>query len=338
MSMPPSRQNPNSSLPNRMSDAISIPEFNERMAKIENQAEELAKKANRIYKVQHPEDKLDTGMFDKKDFLNGTELVIPQQAQELFDLDDAMRLAKSRENEQKIKQEITEKFEGKEQEQEQKEETSVEDLQRQLGIAPKKKEKFDINNAKKHPVLSKLKEKFGIKNEENAYITRVINDVEIIFEFPTAMTTNFAMAIAQTESVGTLDFANAYELARCSLSIVSMEGKPVSELFADLPQFTYKNIPSKVRKLCGFEVMQFLQEMPQDQLENILSFYRTEIGFGDLVGNEKDVVELECTNCGATRTVFIDGEGNYDIKFCDRCGTKLIPTNTSKSDENVPLA
>ena len=33
-----------------------------------------------------------------------------------------------------------------------------------------------------------------------------------------------------------------------------------------------------------------------------------------------------------------DGEGNYDIKFCDRCGTKLIPTNTAKSDANVPLA
>lgn len=323
----PSKTNP---LPNRMQDSISIPEFNERMAKINEEAEKLAIKANRIYKANNPDDHIDTGMFDKNDFIKDMELVIPQQAQELFDFEDARRLKKAQDNANQIKENI-EKNLNKD------EETTVEDLQKQLGGKPNK-EKIDIKQIKKHPILSKLKEKFGIKEESKSYITKVINDVKIIFEFPTALTTNFAVAIATTEGVGTLDFANAYELARCSMSIVSLDDVSVAELFAELPQYTYDKIPAKVRKLCGFEVMQFLQKMPQKELENILSFYRTEIGFEELVQGDENIVELECLNCHKTRTVPVDEEGNYDIRYCDRCGTKLIPTNTTQTDANLPLA
>lgn len=324
----PSKTNP---LPNRMQDSISIPEFNERMAKINEEAEKLAIRANRIYKANNPDDHIDTGMFDKNDFIKDMELVIPQQAQELFDFEDARRLKQAQDNANQIKENI-EKNLNKD------EETTVEDLQKQLGGKPNtNKEKINIKQIKNHPILSKLKEKFGIKEKSKSYITKVINDVKIIFEFPTALTTNFAIAIATGECVGTLDFANAYELARCSMSIVSLDDVSVAEIFAGLPN-TYDNIPYKVRKLCGFEVMQFLQKMPEKELDNILSFFRTEVAFEEMVQGENNVVELECINCHKTRTVPIDEEGNYDIRYCDRCGTKLIPTNTTQTDANIPLA
>lgn len=322
----PTKTNP---LPNRMQEGISIPEFNERMAKINEEAEKLALRANRIYKANNPDDHIDTGMFDKSDFIKGTELYIPPQAQELFDFDDANRLKKAQDSVNQIKENIEKNLND--------DKTSVEDLQKQFSNKTGK-EKIEPTQIKKHPILSKLKEKFGIKEKTNSYITKVINDVKIVFEFPTALTTNFAVAIATTEGVGTLDFANAYELARCSMSIVSLDDVSVAELFADLPQYTYDKIPAKVRKLCGFEVMQFLQKMPEKELENILSFYRTEVGFEELVQGDENLVELECLNCHKTRTVPIDEEGNYDIRYCDRCGTKLIPTNTTQTDVDLPLA
>lgn len=330
----PSKQNPNSSLPNRMQDAISIPEFNDRMSKLNKEAERLAFRANRIWKIANPDDNIDTGLFDKKDFIQGTELVIPKQAQELFDYDDNQRLNKVKENENQIRQSIEEKIEASEEK-----ETSVEELQSQLGYKQSSsKETFKEENTKKHPLLAKLKEKFGIKEEEKAYLSKVINDVKITFEFPTALTTNFAMAIATGEGIGTLDFANSYELARCAMSIVALDDVPVSELFAQIKNFTYDKIPTKVRKLCGFEVMQFLQKMQQKELENILSFFRTEIGFEEITSESEDIVELECMSCHTTKTVPIDEKGNYDIRYCDRCGNKLVPTNTTQTDGNVPLA
>lgn len=324
----PSKTNPNSSLPNRMQDSISIPEFNEKMARLNEEAEKLALKANRIYRLNNPDDKIDTGMFDKKDFISGTELVIPKQAQELFDFEDAKRLKQAQENAEKIKNNINESLSENS--------TSVEDLQSQFGVAPSK-EKLEPKQVKKHPVLSKLKEKFGIKEETSNYVTKVINDVKVIFEYPTALTSSFAMSIATSEGVGTLDFANAYELARCAMSIVSLDDVSVTELFADLPQYTFDKIPIKLRKLCGFEVMQFLQRMSANELEKILSFYRTEIGFEE-IAEESEVVELECPSCHLTKTIPIDEEGNYDIRYCEKCGTKLIPTNTSKTDLDLPLA
>ena len=332
MALPSKTNNPNSSLPNRMQDSISIPEFNERMTAIDQEAEKLALRANRIWKANNPNDKIDTGLFDKKDFINGTDLVIPKQAQELFDFDDSQKLKKAQENTEAIKENLQKQFSSNEDNT-----TSAEDLQKQFGVKPTK-EKFSISDVKKHPILSKLKEKFGIKEEENSYVTKTINDVEIVFEYPTALTTNFAMAIATGEGVGTLDFASAYELARCAMSIVAMDNVPVSELFANISNFTYQNIPSKLRKLCGFEVMQFLQKMPDKELDNILSFYRTEIGFEEITDNEKDIVELECPSCHLTKTTTIDEDGSYSIRYCDKCGTKLIPTNTAKTDLDLPLA
>ena len=327
----PSKTNPNSSLPNSQ-ESISIPEFNKRIAMLDAEAEKLARRANGIWRKQHPEDKIDTGIFEKKDFIKGTEIVIPPHAQELFDDDDRIRQEKSEKDMQEIKDNINSQLEEKQAD-------TVEELQKQFGVKSSSKEKVDESKIKKHPVLSKLREKFGIKEDENKYVTKVINDVKIVFEYPTALSSSFALAIATDESIGVLDMGSSYELALCSMCILSLDDIPVSELFANVTQYTYNKIPNKLRKLCGFEVMQFLIKMPPQELDLILDFFRKEIGYtNEEISSDKNVVELQCPNCGTTKTAFLDENNEYQIKYCEKCGSKLIPTNTSVTDADIPLA
>jgi hypothetical protein len=313
--MTPQRTNPNKSLP-ISKEKISINDFNKQLDEKRSQAEQLARKANSIWRKFHAEDEIHTDVYEYKDFLKKDEISIPDEVQELFDKAAEAVSSKGPSEEAKDIQKQVEKLN----EQENKEE-------------PKKFEETDVT---KHPILSKLYQKFGVKEKDSLYVEKEINGIKFTFQYPNSMSANFALAMASGEGIGSMDFAHNIEYSQVAMSIVSMDGIPCSEVWGISNQFKYDNMPPKVRKLCGVKNLEMLDNMEEDKAELIVSFYRNNIGIADTKEYE-EIAELECSSCGSTKDVTLVN-GEIPVRFCELCGTKMIPTNTTHTDNNVPLA
>lgn len=319
----PQRTNPNKSLPIDKG-RISITEFNKQLDEKKNQAEQLARKANSIWHKFHSEDSLHTDIYEYKDFLINNEIEIPKEVQELFD---------------KAAEAISKKDEPSEEAkdiQKQVDNINDVDVDATVDVDKQKTEKLDEKNVTKHPILSKLYQKFGVKEKDSLYIEKEINGIKFTFQYPNSMSANFALAMASGEGIGSMDFAHNIEYSQVAMSIVAMDGIPCSEVWSISSQFKYDNMPPKVRKLCGVKNLEMLDNMEEDKAEMIVSFYRNNMGIADTKEYE-EIAELECSSCGFTKNVTLVN-GEVPIRYCELCGTKMIPTNTTATDSNVPLA
>lgn len=323
------RNNPNGALPGEP-DHLNVKELSSMITEAQEQAKGLAAKANRIYRKLHPDDKIRTDIFDMKNFLEGNTVVIPPSAQELFD--EAERQMSRRDDPQ-----------APQKGQDDEPEPSVDDLRQQFDPnfrknAEAKKEKFNPDNVKRHPVLDKLRHAFGVREKSAATVEREIEGIKFTFEYPTSLTTSFATAIASGEGVGQMDFAYNYELSQLAMSVVAIDGEPVCSVLDVSSEYGADNMPAKVRKFCGVKMYQVLQQMGDASLSRIMQTWQSEVKPVAADVDKGKVVELSCPKCGHTRMVVGDKDGMVPVKYCEDCGTKMEQSASAATDADAPLA
>lgn len=297
-------------------DAVSVKDFTKMMQDAEKQAEQFAQQANQYYRSLHPEDELKTGgVFDKKDFLDHGKVFIPKEAQELFDEIEEIKVKK-----------LSTPAETKE-------EKSAEQLQTEMNV------KLNPEKVQRNEVLSKLKNAFGIREDDKATISTEINGIVFTFEYPTSLTSNFAFAIAHGEGVGALDFSHTLELSQVALSIIALDNIPINDVWDIRPgAYAINEIPSHIRKLCAIKTISFLNSMADKQLEMITAFYKAQVGFiEDVTLDTDNFVEMRCPECLATRIYILNKDKTIPVRYCERDGKAMAPVATTGTDTDAPL-
>ena len=314
--------NPNQALPGS-NERISVNELTRQLDEAKRQATMLAKKASSIYKKLHPEDDLKTDIYDPQDFIDKktNKIVIPEDVEKMF-----------REYE-KLK---TENNLPKKEEQ-----PSAEELQKVVKGEKIEGSALRENEVKKNPVFDKLMASFGLQVDSRPKtIQKEINGLKLTFEYPSSMITNFALAYASSEHIGSIDFGYTVQLMTVALSIVEIDDVPVTKALNILDNYEhYYEIPSRIRKICGVRMVEFLQSISDKDLEKFMTFYSDNIGFDNESAkpDTDEFVELKCPECGRTEMVSVDN-GIVPDRYCRFDGKKMEVQSSNKTDENAPLA
>lgn len=306
--------NPNQTLPGNVGK-ISVNELTKQLSEADEQARALAKKASNIYKKMHPQDEIKSDIYDASDFLDKEHhVIIPKDVEEMFEEFEKQR---NQEKEAPTKEELQKAITGE-----------------SPSVIPEE-------NVKKNPVFNKLMASFGLSEKANPKtVTHVINDMKITFEFPSSLITNFAVAYASSEAIGTLDFGFNLQLMTLALSIVEIDDSPVTTALNITDEYkSYLDIPAKVRKVCGIRMVEFLRSISDKDLEKFMSFYSEKIGFEDDTTkvNSNEFVEMKCPKCGRTELVPVT-DSKVPTRFCREDGTEMEAQSSNKTDENGPLA
>ena len=333
-----SNQNPNKSLPGSLSNSISVPELTKQLNEARDQAKNLADRANKIYRKMHPTDELKTDIYDMTDFLQGGYVKIPPEIQKLFDIaEEEIRKERGVETSEKDASKPNENVAP-----------SAEDLQASLDKSNpgmntnnngNNTEDYSIDKVKKNPVLSKLLTAFGLTDLKPKVTTISILGMDWTFEFPTSFITNFAVAWATSEGIGSLDFGYNIQLATVALSLVSINGVPLSSVYE--VSNSYKDgqdMPARLRKICAVKTIDFINSLTDEKAKLFFSAYSDNIGFSEdekLVDN-KNFAELECPKCANTKIVAIK-DGKFPVRYCELCGERMVLQSSTESDENLPL-
>lgn len=307
---------PNQVLPGNP-EKVSVNTLTKQLEEANQQAKDLARKANNIWKRLNPDDDLKTEVYDMQDFLNKDhQVVIPKDVEEMFEKYEKMR-------------------------EEKKEETapSAEQLKKVVKGDNVEGSVLKESQVKKNPVFDKLMSSFGLKQDNRPKtIQKTINGLNLTFEYPSSMISNFALAYASSESIGTLDFGYSMQLMTVALSIVEIDGIPVTEALNITDAYkSYSDIPARVRKICGVRMMEFLQSIDNKDLEKFMSFYSETIGFeSETKIDSSEFVEVKCPECGRTEIIPVTDE--VPIRYCRFDGKLMEVQSSNKTDENAPLA
>ena len=315
--------NPNQALPGSNGERISVNELTKQLDEAKRQATMLAKKASSIYKKMHPEDELKTDIYDPQDFIDKEthKVVIPPEVEKMF------------EEYEKLKSENN--LPKKE------EQPNAEELKKVVKGEAIEGSALKENEVKKNPVFDKLMASFGLQVDNRPKtIKKEINGLTLTFEYPSSMITNFALAYASSEGIGSLDFGYNMQLMTVALSIVEIDGVPVTSALNLVDTYEhYSEIPIRIRKICGVRMMEFLQSISDKDLEKFMTFYADNIGFEPEQNNinSNEFVELKCPECGRTEMVSVENEVVPD-RYCRFDGKKMEAQSSNKTDENGPLA
>lgn len=310
--------NPNQTLPGNV-ERVSVNEFTKNLTEADEQAKRLAKKASNIWKKFHPDDPIKTDAYDASDFLDENHCVhIPDDVNQMFE-----------EYERKQKEE----------EEEKKEPTKEEIQKAVLGNTSAIKDE----DVKKNPVLDKLMVSFGLQKEGKLKtVSKTINGINFTFEYPSSMTAEFAFIYANSNYIGMLDISHGLSLMKVALSIVEIDGSPITSVLNISDEFEhYSDIPNRVRKICAVRLVEtFLEKISEGELQKIMKFYEDTIGSdytteGNL--NPSEFVEVKCPECGKTDIVAVE-DGKIPDRYCRFDGKKMEVQSSNKTDANAPLA
>lgn len=309
--------NPGQTLPGKV-EKVSVQELTKNLTEADEQAKALAKKASNIYRKMHPEDTIKTDVYDASDFIDKDHHVfIPQEVEQMF-----------------------QDFENKKAQEKEERATTKEEIQNALkkegSVIPEEK-------VKKNPVFNKLMASFGLGEKATPKtVSHTINGIKITFEYPSSMITNFAVAYASSEGIGTLDFGFNMQLMTLALSVVEIDDVPVTTALNISDAYEkYSDIPSKIRKVCGIRMVEFFRSINDKDLEKFMTFYRDTIGFNEdnesNTINSDEFVEMKCPTCGRTELVPVTGD-TLPKRFCRDDGAEMEAQSSNKTDENAPLA
>lgn len=304
--------NPSQTLPGNV-EKISVQELSKQLTEADDQAKALAKKASNIYKKLHPEDTIKSDIYDMSDFLDKDHhVIIPEDVEKMFQDFENQR---TQEKQAPTKEELQKAITGNE------------------SVIPEEK-------VKKNPVFNKLMSSFGLSQDAAPKtISHNINGMKITFEYPSSLITNFAVAYASSEGIGTLDFGFNLQLMTLALSVVEIDDVPVTTALNITDEYnSYTDIPAKVRKVCGIRMADFFRSISDKELEKFMSVYSEKIGFEDNTKvDTKEFVELKCPKCGRTELVPVT-ENEVPKRFCRDDGEEMEVQSSNKTDENAPLA
>jgi hypothetical protein len=310
--------NPGQTLPGKV-EKVSVQELTKNLTEADEQAKALAKKASNVYRKLHPEDTIKTDVYDASDFIDKEHHVfIPQEVEQMF-----------------------QEFENKKIQEKEERATTKEEIQNAL-----KKEEGSVipeEKVKKNPVFDKLMASFGLSDKATPKtISHTINGLKITFEYPSSMITNFALAYASSEGIGTLDFGFNMQLMTLALSVVEIDDVPVTTALNISDAYEkYSDIPSKVRKVCGIRMVEFFRSINDKDLEKFMTFYSDEIGFNEdkeASVNSDEFVEMKCPTCGRTELIAVVDGKTIPKRFCRDDGAEMEAQSSNKTDENGPLA
>lgn len=308
---------PNQVLPGNP-EKVSVNTLTKQLEEANQQAKDLARKANNIWKRLNPDDDLKTEVYDMQDFLNKDhQVVIPKDVEEMFEKYEKMK------------------------EEKKDEAPSAEQLKKVVKGESVENSVLKETQVKKNPVFDKLMSSFGLKQDNRPKtIQKTINGLNLTFEYPSSLISNFALAYADSESIGTLDFGYSMQLMKIALSIVEIDNVPVTEALNITDAYKdYSEIPARVRKICGVRMVEFLQSINEKDLEKFISFYSENIGFDNdnVAMDSKEFVEFKCPECGRTEVVPVTDD-EVPVRYCRFDGKLMEVQSSNKTDENAPLA
>jgi len=316
--------NPNQVLPGNP-QKVSVNTLTQQLEQANQQAKDLAKKANNIWRRLNPDDDLKTDVYDMKDFLDANhKVIIPEDVEKMFEQFEQMRADKKEAEEganAPTKEELKQVVSGKK---------DIEDSV------------LSSSQVTKNPVLSKLLKSFGLQDfSKPKTISKEINGMKITFEYPTSMITSFALAYASSEGIGSLDFSRSVQLMQMALSVVYIDDVIITTVLGLSDQYTnIEEVPARVRKICGVRLLaNFFDKISDKELDMFLSFYNEKVSpqQEDIKIDTKEFVEVKCPKCGRTEVLPIN-EGIIPIRYCVDDGTLMETQSSNKTDENAPLA
>ena len=309
--------NPQQTLPGNV-ERISVAQLTKNLEEAKEQATQLANKASNIWRKMHPEDEIKTKVYDPSDFLNSKhQVVIPPEVEEMFQEYENWTI----------------------EQREKKEQAPTADELKKL-VKGEDKSVLKEEEVKKNPVFSKLMNSFGLKdNAAPKTVSHNINGMKITFEYPSSLITNFALAYASSEGIGTLDFGFNMQIMTVALSIVEIDDVPVTKVLNLTDDYEkYSDIPAKVRKVCGVRMCEFLRSISDKDLEKFMSFYSETIGFVEDTEksyNANEFVEIKCPKCGKTELIPVTD--NIPDRYCRDDGSKMEVQSSNKTDNDAPL-
>lgn len=296
------------------------------MTNLEGQASELAKKFNRMARKVNPDQPSDE--FDSSDFIKDNEIYIPKAAQDYEDL--ANREMEARQS-APPKEELTD---------EEKE------WEAQGSIPVEERE----SKPKRHPVLSKLRKKFGLYDEvENTrpqYFDRDIGGMKFKFRQINSSLLDMAGFLARDISVSDVQVQRNTRLALVSALIVGIDDVPVWEIF-ELPvprnpktneiMFSDKyDLPTKALTFATLRMFDFLMKEVEpalvDRLMEVLDYEYPGADYIITSYLDEDIYRTwVCPKCDKVEASPVE-------VFCRHDGHKMTLLEDSKQSKSLPLA
>lgn len=306
----------NRSLPGSKNiEKVSVNKLAEQLEQAREQANQLAIKANRIYRAFHKDDELKTDVYEAKDFLKDNYVVIPDEVKKLFDKSD-----------EELKKKETNNA------------PTTEDLQKSLN---KEKVKFDPDkDIKENNVMKKILKSFGMKDLKPETVEIQFGDVKWLFEKSNSFIANFALAYAASEGIGNLDFGYSVKVATVALSLLEVDGTPITKLFEISDKYERgQDVPLRIRKVCAVKTVDLFLGFENDILTKFMQEFSDKVGFTDLEDEPKNnIVDLVCPICHKVKQVELDDDGKYFPKYCEDDGTLMVLKGSLETDNDIPLA
>ena len=214
---------------------------------------------------------------------------------------------------------------------------------------PAIKSKKPVHVITEHPVLQKLRERFGLKAQSTK--TEVIGGMNFTFrkftnQAFTKFVTNRVRAACETHS----EFEEKFGYALASISIAAIDGVPTHEVFGvDIDEHLERPLlladpmqpPTSVIVSCAEKLFPWLLSLSIPELGDALSSTYSKLYPEEKLIQDKGIWKFECIKLKCTETQErkprYDIEGNMKKVYCPIHGTPMRALGSLEDLTNLPL-
>jgi hypothetical protein len=207
-----------------------------------------------------------------------------------------------------------------------------------------------------HPVISRMMEKFGLKNSKRHVLTVWNGETDIHFTMTIVPEEISIWALGESQRKMTLDkesdniLVTWFELLNTCCSIIAIDNTPVYELFSIILTKEEKLeieedklfVSNRVRKISGQVLADMFWKEILPMGDKLLDFYsKTIVSEINIKSGSKESFRFICPidECSETQVLPINMvNGEEKPYFCKVHGVELVKVASRESESNFPLA